>query len=93
MKLSQFKQFLLPCLGFFLIASCGGGNNASRATGWDINSKKGGFQFNIEFEDQIPIRKNILLKKGDNHILSSLIIDNPILWWPKGYGKPHLYQF
>ena len=24
----------------------------SRATGWGINSKDGGFQYNIEFEDQ-----------------------------------------
>ncbi len=52
MKLSQFKQFLLPCAGFLLLTACGGGNNASKATGWDINSKKGGFQFNIEFEEQ-----------------------------------------
>ena len=51
MKLSQFKQFLILCVGLLLIASCGG-NNASRATGWDINSKSGGFQFNVEFEDQ-----------------------------------------
>ena len=29
-----------------------GKNNASRATGWDINSKKGGFQYNIDYEDQ-----------------------------------------
>ena len=34
-----------------LIISCGK-NNASRATGWDINSKKGGFQYNIDYEDQ-----------------------------------------
>ncbi len=51
MKLSQFKYYLLTCLGLFFLISCGG-NNASRATGWDINSKKGGFQFNVEFEDQ-----------------------------------------
>ena len=24
----------------------------SRATGWGINSKDGGFQYNIEYEDQ-----------------------------------------
>ena len=52
MKLSHFKQLLIPCFGFLLFSACGGGNNASRATGWDINSKKGGFQFNVEFEDQ-----------------------------------------
>ena len=34
-----------------LIISCGG-NNASRGTGWDINSKKGGFQYNTDFDEQ-----------------------------------------
>ena len=33
------------------IVACGR-NNTSRATGWSINSKKGGFQYNVEFEDQ-----------------------------------------
>lgn len=35
----------------FTIAACGR-NNTSRATGWSINSKKGGFQYNVDFEDQ-----------------------------------------
>ena len=34
-----------------LVASCGR-NNVSRGTGWDINNKKGGFQYNTDFDDQ-----------------------------------------
>ncbi|WP_336128284.1 gliding motility lipoprotein GldJ [Mesoflavibacter sp. CH_XMU1422-2] len=30
----------------------GGGSNTSRATGWDINSKDGGFQYNTKFKEQ-----------------------------------------
>ena len=29
-----------------------GKNNISRATGWGINSKKGGFEYNLDFNDQ-----------------------------------------
>ncbi len=34
-----------------LINGCGK-NNMSRGTGWGINSKKGGFQYNTDFEEQ-----------------------------------------
>ena len=34
-----------------LLASCGK-NNMSRGTGWAINSKSGGFQYNTDFEEQ-----------------------------------------
>ena len=53
-KFSNLKileiRFLVLTISI-LILSCGK-NNASRATGWDINSKKGGFQYNIDYEDQ-----------------------------------------
>ena len=51
MKVSNLKQLSIACLGMLFLIGCGGGN-ASRGTGWDINSKKGGFQYNIEFDDQ-----------------------------------------
>ena len=51
MKMSNLKLFSITCLGMLSFLGCGGGNT-SRGTGWDINSKKGGFQYNIEFNDQ-----------------------------------------
>ncbi|MEK9603160.1 MAG: gliding motility lipoprotein GldJ [Flavobacteriaceae bacterium] len=49
-------NFLIKTLFIFqlvlLFTACGGRSNMSRATGWGINSKDGGFQYNIEFEDQ-----------------------------------------
>ena len=49
-------NFLLKTILLFtfssLILSCGGRNNVSRATGWGINSKQGGFQYNVDFDDQ-----------------------------------------
>jgi len=45
------KCTLFIALGSMIFSSCGK-NNQSRATGWSINSKKGGFQYNVDFEDQ-----------------------------------------
>jgi len=51
MKTTTIKTLAAIALGAFLSVSCAK-NNASRATGWSINSKKGGFQYNVDFEEQ-----------------------------------------
>ena len=52
MKMKLFsKNVLSIALLAFIVTSCGK-NSQSRATGWSINSKKGGFQYNTDFEDQ-----------------------------------------
>ena len=52
MNMKVFSKYsLFVALGAIVFASCGR-NNQSRATGWSINSKKGGFQYNVDFEDQ-----------------------------------------
>jgi gliding motility-associated lipoprotein GldJ len=50
MKINNlYGPILLTIL--MLINGCGK-NNMSRGTGWGINSKKGGFQYNTDFEEQ-----------------------------------------
>jgi len=51
MKVNVLSQWTLFSAAMLLLVGCGG-NNVSRGTGWDINSKKGGFQYNVDFEDQ-----------------------------------------
>ncbi|UCE12983.1 MAG: glycoside hydrolase family 2 protein [Candidatus Heimdallarchaeota archaeon] len=34
----------------------------------------------------------IILKEGKNKVIINLLIENPELWWPSGYGKQHLYD-
>ena len=51
MKVSNLKHLLSVISLTLILVSCGG-NNTSRGTGWDINSKKGGFQYNVEFDEQ-----------------------------------------
>ena len=50
MKLFSKNVFSIALLAA-VVVSCGK-NSQSRATGWSINSKKGGFQYNTDFEDQ-----------------------------------------
>tara|TARA_B100001173_G_scaffold275933_1_gene256480 strand:+ start:909 stop:2609 length:1701 start_codon:yes stop_codon:yes gene_type:complete len=52
MKINFLKKSIFFALIAILLVACGGRNNMSRATGWGINSKDGGFQYNTEFEDQ-----------------------------------------
>jgi len=35
---------------------------------------------------------SISLNPGSNHIIKAFTLSNPILWWPNGYGKQHLYD-
>ena len=52
MKINFLKEFIFFAIIVLLLLACGGRNNMSRGTGWGINSKDGGFQYNTEFEDQ-----------------------------------------
>ena len=52
MKINFLRETIFVALSALLLVGCGGRNNMSRATGWGINSKEGGFQYNTEFEDQ-----------------------------------------
>lgn len=52
MKINFLIKSIFVTLTIFLFVACGGRSSMSRGTGWGINSKDGGFQYNIEFEDQ-----------------------------------------
>lgn len=47
---------------------------------------------NIEFSKKVPIeagaKAKVFMDKKD---FAQLIINNPKLWWPNGYGEPNLY--
>lgn len=54
----QFIKVVLSCAvvaGGLTVTSCknsGSSKNVSRATGWKINAKEGGFQYNTDFKEQ-----------------------------------------
>ena len=50
-KKYQIRTVIKIIATILILGSCGK-PNTSRGTGWSINSKKGGFQYNVEFEEQ-----------------------------------------
>jgi hypothetical protein len=47
---------------------------------------------NISFSQRVGIQPNRSVEvKLDNKQFSQLVIDDPKLWWPNGYGEPNLY--
>ncbi|MBC2839572.1 gliding motility lipoprotein GldJ [Robiginitalea sp. SC105] len=58
MKRTRISALLSAAViaGSLSLQSCknsgGGGKNTSRATGWKINAKEGGFQYNTDFKEQ-----------------------------------------
>lgn len=47
---------------------------------------------NIIFTKKVGVEANRATElKLDKHMFSQLMIDNPKLWWPNGYGNPNLY--
>jgi beta-mannosidase len=56
-----------------------------------ISSAPGNYKLGIVIEQTSPIQKNILLKKGLNHISIPFKVNKPKLWWCNGMGDPNLY--
>jgi exo-1,4-beta-D-glucosaminidase len=47
----------------------------------------------LQFSKNVLVTKNtatVIDLNGDN--TKELIVNNPVLWWPNGYGKPNLYR-
>ncbi len=52
-----------------------------------------GMYGDIEFEEEVtlgPLASSLIKMNPETHPV--LKIDNPKLWWPKGYGDPYLYD-
>lgn len=48
---------------------------------------------NIEFSQKVNVDANgVTSIKLDKRYFAQLMIHNPQLWWPNGYGKPNLYD-
>lgn len=41
---------------------------------------------------EVNLKEQAFLQIGSNHITRTLIVTNPRLWWPNGYGEAYLYD-
>jgi len=73
-----------------LVISCGG-NNTSRGTGWDINSKKGGFQYNVDFDEQETGPGLVFVEGGT--FTKGQVQDDVMHDWNNTPNKQHVMSF
>ena len=86
--ISRFTLFAL--LSALIFSSCGR-NNQSRATGWSINSKKGGFQYNVEFEDQETGPGLVFIEGGT--FTKGQVQDDVMHDWNNSPSRQHVMSF
>ncbi|MBK5192852.1 MAG: gliding motility lipoprotein GldJ, partial [Flavobacteriaceae bacterium] len=72
------------------IFSCNKSNNKdnSRATGWDVNSKDGGFQYNTDYEEQ-ETGPGLVFVVGGTYPMGS-VQDDPMHDWNNTPNQQHL---
>ena len=90
MKVSNLKHLLSVISLTLILVSCGG-NNTSRGTGWDINSKKGGFQYNVEFDEQETGPGLVFVEGGT--FTKGQVQDDVTHDWNNTPNKQHVMSF
>jgi len=90
MKVSHLKHLLSTISLTLLLISCGG-NNTSRGTGWDINSKKGGFQHNVDFDEQETGPGLVFVEGGT--FTKGQVQDDVMHDWNNTPNKQHVMSF
>lgn len=90
MRIKLFKNFIF--LGFIIlvIISCSR-KTESRGTGWDINSKKGGFQSNVDFSDQETGPGLVFVEGGT--FTKGQVQDDVMHDWNNSPNRQHVMSF
>ncbi len=65
--------------------------NSSSATGWEINSKKGGFQHNTNYKGQITPPNMVLIEGGT--FTKGRVQDDPMRDWNNSPTQQHVQSF
>lgn len=88
----QITLYSLTLLTAFAISSCGKkGGNESRATGWKINSKTGGFQYNTNYKEQETAPGLVLIEGGT--FTKGKVNDDPMHDWNNSPNQQHVQSF
>ena len=81
---------LVLFFAIFFIYSCGK-NNQSRGTGWSINSKKGGFQYNTDFDEQETGPGLVFIEGGT--YTKGQVQDDVMHDWNNSPNQQHVMSF
>ena len=95
MKRSLLRIPIALALTGLLLTSCGGkrksDRNMSSATGWKINAKEGGFQYNTDFKDQ-ETGPGLVMVEGGTFTMGQ-VQDNVMHDWNNMPTQQHVQSF
>ena len=90
--MNKNKVYLLPFLLLILLLVFGcGKNNTSRGTGWGINAKNKGFQYNTDFEEQETGPGLVFIEGGT--FTKGQVQDDVIHDWNNSPSQQHVMSF
>ncbi|MGB0895934.1 MAG: gliding motility lipoprotein GldJ [Flavobacteriaceae bacterium] len=88
----HFALKILVVLTVFATTSCKKGNKGgSRATGWKINSKEGGFQYNTQYKEQETAPGLVFIEGGT--FTKGQVNDDPMHDWNNSPNQQHVQSF
>ena len=95
-KFKFYTTVLFSIVMLFSFESCNksqfsNNRNVSSATGWDINSKKGGFQYNTNFKGQDEPPNMVLIDGGT--YTKGRVQDDPMRDWNNTANQQHVQSF
>ena len=95
-KFKFYTTVLFSIVMLFSFESCNksqfsNNRNVSSATGWDINSKKGGFQYNTNFKGQENPPNMVLIDGGT--YTKGRVQDDPMRDWNNTANQQHVQSF
>ena len=86
-------KLLVVLLAMLSITSCkrSTNSNTSRATGWNINSRDGGFQYNTNFKEQQTAPGMVFIEGGT--FTMGKVQDDPMHDWNNAPNQQHIQSF
>ena len=94
MKLNVALKGVIAVLCGLCLLSCNKSNNyknTSRATGWDINSDEGGFQYNTNYKEQ-EAAPGLVFVEGGTYTMGR-VQDDPMHDWNNTPTQQHVQSF
>ncbi|TPV34226.1 gliding motility lipoprotein GldJ [Paucihalobacter ruber] len=86
-------KLLVVLLAVLSVTSCkrSSNSNTSRATGWNINSRDGGFQYNTSFKEQQTAPGMVFIEGGT--FTMGKVQDDPMHDWNNAPNQQHIQSF
>lgn len=95
MKCKKIFKLVFPVFAFIAITACSSSSsknaNSSRGTGWQINNKQGGFQYNTNFKEQ-ETAPGLVFVEGGTFTMGK-VQDDVLHDWNNSPNQQHVQSF